>query len=717
MMSSLFLVLILFCMHVAEANPGVGGIQPVTSVKGITPVPGGRVTLDFHGVELAQVVRLLAEMTGKNYVLDPQVKGKVTVVTPAAVTVDEAEQIFESILSVHELSVVERDGAFKIVPLKSSVVEGRTPVFQKGLVPGKEETVLSRLIRLKHVDANSLATTLKPLLHSWGSLTVHTPTNALIVTDATVTTNKVITLIEAMDVPVEMAERRLFSLRYANVAMVEKLVNAIFADFNSRRRKEDHGVKLFSDARTNTLVVVSAAEQIQEVEDLVAGLDHPVVATPGHLHLYHPRNIEAENIAKVLTSLIGTTGVDKSGGDDLKPLELMRSVKIASEKSTNTLVIAATAEDYQTLLPIIQGLDMRRLQVHVEALIIEVSAERAAEFGVEWRFGNAPTPGSNALTGFSGSSFGNSVTNPLDLGSGMAVGLMHGTLQWGTNVVPNIPALIRAFQSEGDINILATPNIVTMDGVESEIVVGQNIPIVSGTTTSTAVAATATPGVISQAVERKDVGLTLRVTPRVIEDEWLEMKIFQEQSSVTPASIKQLDAGTMGSGVVTNKRSIKTTVNLKNGQTVVLGGLIKEEQSEQVGMVPCLGGISGIGELFKKTSRSKNKSNLMVFIRPIITKRFDDLVQISREKYRSSQETWGMENTRGSRLIPPLKPQPLADLPPVPVPVPVPLPLQTNPPPLAINPNAHQPVAPEQAIGNASAPGVEQHNSRQLKSE
>ncbi|MBF0147672.1 MAG: type II secretion system secretin GspD [Magnetococcales bacterium] len=651
-LSCLFL-LTLFMVSLAGAEPDARDESRSTQVKNGMPGPNDRVTMDFHGVELGQVVRLLAEMTGKNYVLDPQVKGKVTVVTPTSVSVSEAEKIFSSILSVHELTIVERDGAFKIVPLQAGIAEGKSPVSHEGMVSGPDETITSRLVRLKHVDAGALATTLKPLMHPWGSLSVHAPTNALIVTDAAVTTQKLILLIETMDLPEAIAIHRLFPLRHANVATIEKLVNAIYADYNSRRRKEEPGVKLFSDVRTNILIAVSDLEQMSRLEPLITSLDIPVKTNSGNLHIYYPKNSEAENIAKVLTSLLTSAGTGSVESDELKSLAMMRSVKVVSEKATNTLVIAATPEDYQVLLPIIHGLDLRRSQIHVEALIIEVSAERAAEFGVEWRFGNMPTTGSDAFTGIGGSSF-DATPNPLDLGKGMTVGLLHGTLQWGSTVVPDIPALIRAFQSEGDINILATPNIVTMDGMESEIVVGQNIPIVSGTTTATAASATASPGVVSQAVERKDVGLTLRVTPRVIENEWLEMKIYQEQSNVTPASIRQLDAGTMGNGVVTNKRSIKTTVNLKSGHTVVLGGLIKEEHSEQVGMVPCLGGISGVGELFKKTNRSNNKSNLMVFMRPIITHQFDDWVHLSQEKIPFKSGNLGYESLEGIFMDSPL---------------------------------------------------------------
>ncbi len=647
-----FLVLSLLWTPLVKAAPA----------SGVMPGHGDLVTMDFQGVELGQVVRFIAEMTRKNYVLDPQIKGKVTVVTPTAVSVGEAEKIFESILSVHDLTIVERDGALKIVPRKEGVSEGSGALFPGMQLPDKEEMVVSHLMRMQHVDANSLASTLKPLMHSWGSLAVHVPTNALIVSDASVTVEKILSLIKAMDLPVGNVERRLFTLRFAKAATVEKLLNALFADFNSRRRKEDIGVKLFSDDRTNLLIVVADPEQIPEVESLVAGLDHSVVTEASNLHLYYPRNSEAEGIAKVLTSLMGSGGAAKAGGAELQPLEMMRAVSVVGEKSTNTLVIAATPEDYQMLLPIIKGLDKRRLQVHVEALIVEVTADRAAEFGVEWRFGSVPTSvDSKALTGFGGSSFGAGISNPLALGNGMAVGLMRGLVGSGTtNVpdIPNIPALIHAFQSSGDANILATPNIVTMDGVESEIIVGQNIPIVSGTTSSTAASNTATPGVTSQTVERKDVGLILRVTPRVIEDEWLEIKIFQEQSNVMPSISSDANSSL---GVVTNKRSIKTTVNLKSGQTIVLGGLIKEEQSEQVSFVPCLGGLTGVGELFKNTNRSKKKSNLMVFIRPVITNQYDELVRISEEKYRINRDIWGAAESKGSWFLPPLKPTPLPE--------------------------------------------------------
>ncbi len=608
---------------------------------------GERVTMDFQNVDLRQVILFVADMTGKNYVVDSKLKGKVTVITPTPVTALEAERIFESILSVQGFTVIERDGAYKIVPTKRSRAEGRDVILADGVSPQREETVVSRLIRVRHADPTALAASLKPLVHNWGALSAHVPGNAIIITDAAVTVNKVVTLIQAMDVPREQADWRLFPLRYASAARLEKLINSIYAEYNARKRKNDPGVKIFSDAHSNALVAVAPEAELREVQRLIEKMDRPQKSGSGNLHLYYPKNSKAEVIAKVLNELISKAASGgKGAGSGLKPLQLTRAVSVVGEKETNTLIIAATPDDYQTLLPIIEGLDMRRLQVHVEALIIEVTADRAADFGVEWRFTDVPSIGSTANKPFGGSTFTSTdeagINNPLALaGGGLAVGMMKGGISLGGNTIPNLGALLRALQSDSDVNILATPNLVTMDGVESSIVVGENVPINTGSTISTA-------GTTTQNVERKNVGLTLKVTPRVIEEGWLELVVFQEQSSLAPS----ITIGQGETGVVTKTRSLQTTVNLKSGHTVVLGGLVREEQSEQVRQVPCLGGVFGVGELFKKTGRSRNKSNLMVFIKPVIINTYADLLRVTDEKYQQSRHLWDEEADQGSRVMP-----------------------------------------------------------------
>lgn len=628
-----------------------GGAAHAAPQSGPPENRGKLVSMDFGGVELMRVIGFVAEMAGKNYVLDPSVKGKVTVITPGPVSIDEAEKIFLSILSVHNLRIVQRDGVFKIIPDKIGGRESGVALLPKDPFSGEQEVVVSRLIRVKHIDPVALVKTLRPLTHKWGSVAAHLPSRSLIITDAEVTVTRLVTLVNAMDIPPNMATHALFPIRYGTVAQLEKLLNSVFAEFNSRRLKSDPHVKLFSDVRTNTLVAVAPREQLSEVGRLVRKLDKPMHSEAGNLHLYYPKNGKAEVIAKALNDLIGTAQVAGKGGPTAhtgrKPLEFLRQVNVVGEKETNTLVVAATKEDYATLLPILRGLDMRRLQVHVEALIIEVSAKRSAEFGVEWGLANLPQADSHAMTGFGGSGFGNlgaASSNPLALG-GLTVGLLRGNsavVAGSSTLVPGLSALVRSLQGDLDVNVLATPNIITMENEEAEIVSGKNVPILTGNTSSTTVANT------TNTYDRKDVGLILRITPQVIEDGWLRLKIFQERSSVEESSSASSNEGLF----TTKKDSIQTVVTLRSGQTVVLGGLINQEDSGNVNQVPCLGGIFGLGELFKSTVNKQEKTNLMVFINPTIINTYSDLLKISDQKYQESRALWERDVHKGSRLIP-----------------------------------------------------------------
>ena len=645
--TKIFIILSCFAL-IGISFPNVEWVGEVyaAGLKGDSVADSGkRVTMDFQNVELLQVIRFVAEMAGKNYVVDPKIKGKVTVITPNPVSLEEAERIFESILSVQGLTVIERDGAYKIIPEKEGRTETQKTLFQGSKPLTESEVVVSRLIRVNHVAANLLVTTLKPLVHQWGALSAHIPSNSLIVTDTSLTVERIATLVLAMDFPFKEAVHQLFPLQFASAVQLEKLVNAMFADYNGRKLKGDPKVQVLSDVRLNLLVVVAPQEKMEQVKGLIRKLDKPVQVGLGNLHLYYPKNGKAEVIAKVLTDLISKAQAGKTAGGGLKPVQLLRDVSVVGEKESNTLVIAAASEDYQTLLPIIQGLDLRRLQVHVEALIVEVSAERSAEFGVEWGITNNMDPNSTANTGFGGSNFGSLGTNPLATSSGLAVGIMRGWISNGGTPVPNLAALIKAVQGDSDVNVLATPNIIAMENEEAEIISGKNVPIATGTTTATNTTTT---------FDRKNVGLTLRITPQVVEDGWLRLKIFQEQSS--------LEDTVQSAQVITKNRSIQTVVMLRDGETVVLGGLISEERSGQVNQVPCLGGIIGLGELFKQTSRKRNKSNLMVFINPTIINTYSDSLNVSEKKYQQVRTFW-QETERskeeGTSIIPPLAIDPL----------------------------------------------------------
>ncbi|MBF0620530.1 MAG: type II secretion system secretin GspD [Magnetococcales bacterium] len=602
------------------------------------------VELNFQEVDLRQVIRFVAELTGENIIIDDKVKGKVSVVTPAPVSLPEVRRIFDSILNVMGYTGVRQGPVIKILPL----VEGRTEGSDHNpaaALPPEDEIVVSQLIRLDHISASALVAIVKPMIHPWGLVTPHAQSNTLVVTDNATTILKVIDIIRALDQPEELAVRKMFKLKFAAAKHVEKLLNIFYADYNSQYRKGLPNIKTFSDDRTNTLLVVAPEDRIAEIKQILAKLDQRTVTGQGNLHVYYPNNGKAKVIAKVLNDLLGKV---KGGAAEEQPLNFLRKVSVVGEETTNTLVIAATPEDYETLRPVIEGLDIPRLQVHVEAIVIEVTSERAASFGVEWRFADNYMNG-NDTAPFGGSTFGSMNTvaaNPL-ANSGLSMGLVKGTITLGSTTYANLGALITALQNDTDTNILATPNILTMDNEEALIHVGQNVPFLTGKQSSSG-------NDIISTVDRKDVGLTLKVTPQILEGSRLLLKVFQEDSSLATTISTGVDPA---QGVVTNTRSIQTTVTLNNDEMVVLGGLLREDTSEVVSQVPCLGSIAALGELFKSSSSSGRKSNLMVFIKPVIINSYARLLDISRDKYKKLKKNWVERSSDMSVIVNSVKPE------------------------------------------------------------
>lgn len=609
---------------------------------------GQKLTMDFVDVDLRSVIRFVAEMTGKNFVVDEKLKGKVTVVTPQGVSVDEAFQIFESILSVYNFKIIESGSIYKIIPDTTAREEG-TPFSGSGEVSDAEDRLVSSLFQLQHADVNVLVPLLKPMMHGWGAIGAYIPNNSLIITDSAATIKKLDVIIKSLDVPREVGAWKFIPLQNGNAVQVEKVLNSVYADYNSMQPKGAVGVKVFSDSRINTLLVLAAPERLAEVGRMVENLDVRAEVGSGNLHLYYPKNAKADIIATVINDLIGKAS---GGGTADQPATFSKSISVVGEVSTNTLVISALPQDYEMLLPIIEGLDIRRLQVYVEALVMEISASRGAEFGIEWR--SMESLSDNRVTAFGGTSFGtatsinNVAANPLAAPSGMALGLVKGTVTFGDQQFLNLGALVRALQSDSDVNILATPNILVLDNEQAEILVGQNVPFRSGSNTGTTTATT---------YERKDIGLKLQITPQILEGGKVRLAVYQEQSNLAPTI-------TIGAGdeeIVTDKRSIQTTVMLDNGHTVVLGGLISDESRDSVSMVPCIGSVFGVGELFKNTNRSRSKRNLMVFLRPVIINTYDELLSISSGKYDTIRRDWGQSSPAGSDLIPDISKSPLPE--------------------------------------------------------
>jgi len=389
----------------------------------------------------------------------------------------------------------------------------------------------------------------------------------------------------------------------------------------------------------NMLVLTDTASNARKIRRIVESIDTRPPPEEGKLFVRYLKNADAEDMAKVIDKLIGS----QKGGNKL----FQGDVHVVADSATNALLITAGSADRAALNALIDKLDIRRLQVLIEALIIEVSASTSQQFGIEWRAtGDFTSPGRKAVGGTVFSSQANTsintvAANPLSAGNGLVVGVVDGTITFGGTTFANLGALLRALEAQADTNVLSTPNILTMDNEEAEIIVGQNVPFITGQNVTQG--GTANP---FQTIERKDIGLKLRVKPQISEGDAVRLEIFQEISSV------ESNPAVTASDITTNKRSVKTTVLANNGQIVVLGGLMRDDTTTSVQRVPCLGSVPVLGEAFKFTDNTRRKTNLMVFLRPHIIKTARDIETITQGKYLDIKKLYDDQPYEGTMLFP-----------------------------------------------------------------
>ena len=388
---------------------------------------------------------------------------------------------------------------------------------------------------------------------------------------------------------------------------------------------------LIAYAPTNSLIITDSVSNIRKIESLVQAMDVAATEGKGKINVYYLKHANAEEIAKGMAALVSRLPVPPAGGAAAGPSSILEgAVTISSDKSTNSMIIVASPGDYETVKEVIQKLDIRRRQVYVEAAIIEMSLQKQRELGFEFLY--APQqiqsgPGA-PITPLGGTNFGNIgnvvVGGPAAFGSmnGLAIGAIKGTFRYNGQDFLNIGALLRALQTDGDVNVLSTPNILTTDNQKAEIMVGQNVPFTVGQTQN---ATTGTQGIFQQ-IERKDVGIKLAITPQISSDDNVRLEINQEISDVVAAS------ATNATGFITNKRSATTTVVVKDRETMVIGGLIRDNVTSSESKVPFLGDIPILGWLFKYRTSRVEKTNLMIFITPYIIKNEHDAEEITRRK-------------------------------------------------------------------------------------
>ncbi len=594
-----------------------------------------RISIDFHDADIRAVIKFISELTGSNFVVDSKVKGKVTVIAPTKITIEEAYRMFESILEVEGYTTVPAGKAIKIIPSREAKQKGIEAFSPKRGSVLSEDRIITRIIHLKYIDADSVLTVIKPLVSKESSLVSYAYTNDIILTDVASNIRKILTIIEELDIEGFQEELSVIALEYADAKTLaaelksifeEKAVRQKLAPARRRRRRTAPAagkrvIKIIPDERTNSIVLVANAEDTANIKRVIRDLDIVAPVGKGKINVYYLRNADAEEMAKVLTDITAKAKPKKEPG---KGIEFAGEVIITPDKPTNSLVITASPQDYEVLKGVIEKLDIRRLQVFVEGLIMDVSMDKVRELGMEWQLSDVDYDKSfrdAKHKPFGGTSFGDinqARVNPFDL-TGLVLGAADGTITFGGETFLNIAALVRALQTDTDVNILATPHLLTMDNQEAEIVVAENVPFKVRTT------ATAS-GFPVEEIERKDVGLTLRITPQISEGDFVRLEIYQEISNV----LEQPIAG--ASDLVTAKRSAKTAVVVKDHQPVVLGGLIQDTVDDSVQKVPWLGDIPLMGNLFKVTKHSGGKNNLLIVITPHIIRTAEDLEDFYQEK-------------------------------------------------------------------------------------
>ena len=599
------------------------------------------VTLNFSDADLVAVINSVSQITGKNFIIDPRVKGKVTVVSSKPLNEKEVYNVFLSILQVHGFATVPTENAIKIIP-DATAKQSSTPSGAASGNPGDQ--LITRVLSIKHINAAQLVPILRPLVAQQGHLAAYPTTNMLIISDRASNILRIDRIIAQMDQEID-SDIEIIKLKHAFAAEVVRLLTGLNLTTPDQKAQAGGGIKINADERTNSILLIGERSERLKYRAIIADLDSPI-ESGGNTHVVYLRYANAQNVASILTNV--AQEMMKAEGKNVAAAggaggAAGASVSVQADEDTNALVISASAAVFPSLRSVIQQLDIPRAQVHVEAIIAEVSLDTAKELGVQWgayesgtgvlttRFPNEPSPESlvDIVSG---------VLSPIPTGLTLGLGSF-------SNSGLNIATIIRALEGDGETNLLSTPSIVTLDNQEAEIIVGQNVPFVTGQSTSDA-SDTQNP---FQTIEREDVGITLKVTPQINEGDAITLELYQEVSAIAASSSGAVD-------IVTTKRSISTTVQLEDEQMLVLGGLIDDAYTDSEQKVPFLGDIPGIGALFRSNRTQKIKRNLMVFIRATIIKDPAKARTLSVNKYNFMRDIQLQENEGEDILGPVLVP-------------------------------------------------------------
>ena len=593
------------------------------------------VTLNFSDADLVAVINSVSQITGKNFIIDPRVKGKVTVVSSKPLNETEVYNVFLSILQVHGFATVPTEYAIKIIP-DATAKQSSTPSGAASGNPGDQ--LITRVLSIKHINAAQLVPILRPLVAQQGHLAAYPTTNMLIISDRASNILRIDRIIAQMDKELD-SDIEIIKLRHAFAAEVVRLLTGLNLTTPDQKAQAGGGIKINADERTNSILLIGGRAERLKYRAIIADLDSPV-ESGGNTHVVYLRYANAQNVAAILTSVaqemmkvegknVGTAGGAAGSAG--------ASVNVQADEDTNALVITASPAVFPALRSVIQQLDIPRAQVHIEAIIAEVSLDTSQELGVQW----AALDRGNGIftTRFPGEPSHEDVVDGL-----IPDGLTFGLGSFSSSGL-SIAALVRALAGDAETNLLSTPSIVTLDNQEAEIIVGENVPFVTGESTGEA-SSTDNP---FRTITREDIGISLKVKPQINEGDAITLELYQEVSAINASPTNTVD-------IVTTKRAINTTVQLEDEEMLVLGGLIDDAFRDSVQKVPFLGDLPGIGGLFRSTRTQKVKRNLMVFIRATIIKDPAKARSLSINKYNFMRDIQLQENEGEDVLGPVLVP-------------------------------------------------------------
>jgi len=583
--------------------------------------------INMKDADIRNFIEQVSDITGQSFVIDMRVKGKVTVVSQTEMNADEIIAMFESVLRIHGYASVKSGAVYKIIPTQGAK-QDNLPL-STGKI--KTEQMVTQVVPVRHTNAAELVPILRPMVPQYGHLAAVASANALIISDHASNIQRIIDIVRRID-SAESEEVEVIPLKYAWVADVVKLLTEL-TPVQTGSKKSKGGaarVRVVAEERTNRLILRGEKLARARVRKLVEELDKPV-ENSGATRVVYLRHADAGKMAEILRGIVTGRSMtsstsSKKGRSSGAKSSSKGNVTIQPDETLNALVIRAAPSDMADIRDIIDQLDVRRAQVLIEAAIVEISITAGKAVGIQWGAANSD----NLVGGVNFDNVGNSLNTLIQAATGnageSAIGLANGlTLVGGTTDDEGrveFAAVIQAINSATNANLLSTPSIMTLDNEEASIIVGQNVPFVTGSQLS------GNNDNPFQTVERKDVGLTLMVTPQVSEGDTVRMKIQQETSNLTTTA-----QGINTTDVVTNKREIKTTVLANDGEIVVLGGLMNEDVDVSETKVPILGDIPWLGALFRSTQKTHVKRTLVVFLQPTIIRNIEASRKVSEYHY------------------------------------------------------------------------------------